>query len=367
MLLIVFIILLFASLVIIHEWGHFYAARKDGVVVEEFGIGFPPKAWGKVVKGTLYTINWLPLGGFVRLKGEDGADRSKGSFGAATYTTKAKILLAGVVMNFLTAVVILYALAVTGLPGLGAFEPGFLNPSYAQPKQLVVVESSKDSPAAQAGIKRGDFLISANGKALATDSDLRAFTKANAGKAVKLVVKTGSAAERTVELTLRKPGTTDGFLGVAGQQVYKLKYDPLSAIVAAVWITGALFVATVLGVLKLLIGIPMLLIGLFSTVVPKEATDASGPVGILFIFNSISSLGLSYVFLFMANIAVALAAFNVLPLPALDGGRLALITFQKVTKRVISPDLEARIHGIGFLVLIGLMVVISVYDIRKFF
>src|SRR4051812_18032901 len=106
MLVVVIIIVLFSLLVILHEAGHFVAARRGGVGVEEFGIGFPPLAWGKKVKGTLYSINWLPLGGFVRLKGEDTAQNGPGTFGGAKFSTKAKILLAGVGVNLLTAVVI---------------------------------------------------------------------------------------------------------------------------------------------------------------------------------------------------------------------------------------------------------------------
>src|SRR5687768_6168249 len=141
MLIIILVILLFSLLVILHEWGHFMAARRDGVDVEEFGIGFPPKLWGKKVGGTLYTINLLPLGGFVRLKGEDGDARGSGTFGGAKYSTKVKILLAGVGMNLVTAVVILYGLCVTGLPGLGApFEPKFLASEYAQPPQLLLAQ-----------------------------------------------------------------------------------------------------------------------------------------------------------------------------------------------------------------------------------
>src|SRR3954468_15283575 len=117
--LIIFIVLLFALLVILHEWGHYIAARRNGVDVEEFGVGFPPKVWGKKVRGTLYSVNLLPLGGFVRLKGEDSGDERPGTFGGAKYAVKAKVLLAGVGMNLLTAIVILYALCVTGLPALG--------------------------------------------------------------------------------------------------------------------------------------------------------------------------------------------------------------------------------------------------------
>jgi regulator of sigma E protease len=365
--LIIFIVFLFALLVILHEWGHYIEAKRNGVEVEEFGIGFPPKVWGKKVRGTLYSVNLLPLGGFVRLKGEDSGDERPGTFGGAKYAVKAKVLLAGVGMNLLTAIVILYALCVTGLPALGAgFEPAFLKSSYAQPKQLILAEVEPKSPAEQAGLKRGDFVLSANGTKLETDEELRNFTKANAGREVMLHTRS-KGDERDVSVKLREPNSTEGYLGVVSQQVYKLRYDPLRALVAAVWVTGALFVATIVGVVGLIIHIPALLLGLFASGVPAAAETASGPLGIVFIMKSISSLGLAYIFLFMANIAVALAAFNVLPLPALDGGRLAVISAQKVLKRRISPETEAKIHGIGFMCLIGLMLLITAYDLRKYF
>jgi regulator of sigma E protease len=367
MIVVIVIIVLFASLVILHEWGHFITAKTSGVDVEEFGIGFPPKLWGAKVRGTLYTINLIMLGGFVRLKGEDADDTGPGTFGAASFAVKAKILLAGVGMNLITAFVILYVLCIVGIPGLGAqFEPSFLKSTYAQPKQLILAQVEAGSPAASAGLKRGEYVISANGTTLVTDEALRDFTKAHAGQVVTFGVMSGST-ERTVPIKLRSPNSNDGYLGVVSQQVYKLRYDPLSAVVAAAYIVGSLFVATIVAVVQLIINIPQLIIGLFSNSVPQAAEAASGPVGIVFILNSISSLGYSYIFLFMANIAVALAAFNVLPLPALDGGRLALIAWQRFTRKRISADLESRIHMAGFAALIGLVLIISVYDLRKYF
>jgi regulator of sigma E protease len=398
MLIIISVIILFSLLVILHEWGHFLAARRGGVEVEEFGIGFPPRIWGKKVGDTLYSINLLPLGGFVRLKGEDAADKGPGTFGGAKYSVKAKVLLAGVGMNLLTAVVILYGLCVTALPGLGAqFEPTFLHPSYAQPKQLLMDDVEPGSPAAQAGIVRGDYLLRVNGVKLDDETQLVNFTQSHAGQEVILHLRS-NGDERDIRVRLRntnpqqtsarhynlfervyngvtglfgvhpKPETVTtrgGILGVGSHQVYKLRYDPLSALMAAIYITGVLFIATIVGVFQLLASIPILILGLFSTSIPHAAQNASGPWGIVLIIANISSLGFAYVFVFMANIAVALAAFNVLPLPALDGGRLALITFQNFTKRKIDPELEAKIHGYGFLALLGLMVLITIYDIRK--
>jgi len=367
MLVVILIVVLFAMLVILHEWGHFYAARRGGVDVEEFGIGFPPRLWSKKVGPTTYSINLFPLGGFVRLKGEEADDKGPGTFAGAKFKTKAVILLAGVVMNLITAVVILYVLCVTALPALGApFEPTFLKSTYAQPKQLIMAQVESGSPAAHAGIVRGDYVLEANGKPMVTDVQLSNFTKVNAGKEVTFQVQSpGRIHDVTVKL--RGPGAQNGYLGVVSQQVYKLRYDPLSAIVAAFYITGALFVATIVGVVNLIISIPQLLLGLFSSSVPAAAQSASGPLGIFFILKSISSLGFAYIFVFMANIAVALAAFNVLPLPALDGGRLALIAVQHWTKKQLTAESEARIHAIGFMALIGLMLVITVYDLRKYY
>ncbi len=365
MLEIIFIIVLFSLLVIIHEWGHFIMARRNGVGVEEFGIGFPPYLWGKVVKGTLYSINLLPLGGFVRLKGEDAAETGPGTFGGASYLAKFKILIAGVFLNLVTAVVILFVLCMTGVPSLGSqFDPQFLNPTSAEPKKLLIGAVTPGSPADKAGIKKGDFLLQANGAAVDDDAALRNFTKTNAGKEVTLKVRS-SDVERDVKVTLREPSSTEGFLGVGANQIHIIKYNPWEAAVASIYMTGALFWATIVGVLNLLISIPQLLTGLFQTQVPAAAEMASGPVGIFFIMQSLSVLGLSYLFLFIANIAVALAAFNVLPLPALDGGRLALITWQKISKRKVNSDTEAKIHTYGFIALLALMLLITVYDLKK--
>jgi regulator of sigma E protease len=359
------ILVLFVSLVLLHEWGHFIVARRGGVKAEEFGVGFPPRAWARKVKGTIYSINWLPLGGFVRLKGEDAAELGPGTFGSAPYSVKAKILLAGVGMNLLTAFVMIYILCVVGIPALGGnFEPAFLHSTYAQPKQLLLAQVEKGTPAAAVGLKRGDYVLRANGVKMETDEQFRNFTKENAGKEVTLHVSSGGD-ERDVRVKLRDPSVKEGFLGVLTQQVYKTRYDPLSALVAAGYITVSLFVATIVGVVQLVLSIPVLVMGLFSKAVPAAAAAASGPVGIVLILESISSLGFVYVFLFMANIAVALAAFNVLPLPALDGGRLALITWGKLTRKRINPELEAKIHTYGFMALIGLILLITVYDLRK--
>lgn len=364
---IIFVIILFAALVVGHELGHFLLAKRNGIKVEEFGLGFPPRiGHGRQIGETLYTLNWLPLGGFVRLAGEDGDAETAGTFAAASLWAKTKTLLAGVGMNLVMAFLILFVLCLTGLPGLGAqFEPSFLHPGYAQPKELLLATVGANSPAASLGLKRGDYVLAANGVRLSSDDQLRQFTASHAGQTVTLKLRQhGNVETRTVKL--RQP-SEQGVLGVTTQPVYKLRYNLGEAIAAAAWITGALFVATVVAVVGLLVHIPSLIMGLFSSQIPAAATAASGPVGIIVILTSLSSLGLSYIFLFMANISVALAGFNVLPLPALDGGRLAVAVVRRITKGRISTEAEGLYHGIGFLALLALVALISIYDLRKFF
>jgi len=365
---IIFVIFLFAVLVIGHEFGHFVLAKRNGIKVDEFGLGFPPRIGrGKQIGETLYTLNWLPLGGFVRLAGEDGAETAVGTFAAAPLWAKSKTLLAGVVMNLIMAFLILFVLALTGLPGLGAqFEPSFLHPGYAQPKELLLGTVGANSPAASLGLKRGDYILAANGTSLSSDEQLRDFTSSHAGQTVTLKLRQNGTNVQTRQVKLRQP-SDQGILGVTTQPVYKLRYSPGEAVIAAAWITGALFVATVAAVVGLIIHIPSLIMGLFSSQIPAAAATASGPVGIIVILTSLSSLGLSYIFLFMANISVALAGFNVLPLPALDGGRLAVAIVRRITKGRISTEAEGIYHGIGFIALLGLVALISIYDLRKFF
>jgi membrane-associated protease RseP (regulator of RpoE activity) len=168
-----------------------------------------------------------------------------------------------------------------------------------------------------------------------------------------------------VAVTLRS--AKDGALGVYSQQTYKLRYDPLTAVAAAGYITAKMLWITIVGIVTLLINIPALILGLFAPQVPAAAAAASGPIGIIYIMLNIGSFGWSYIWLLIANISVALAAFNVLPLPALDGGRLAVDVFKRLTGRRISEHAESLYHTIGFAALMGLVLLISAYDVKRFF
>lgn len=384
MLFLILVILMFGFLVFIHELGHFLFAKRNGVEVEEFGFGFPPRAYGKKVGRTIYSINWLPLGGFVRLKGEEGGEDvlmpagekspigtaqpkpEKGTFVAASTWAKTKILLAGVVMNLVTAIVLFWGLALAGMPVLGELDPKYLSPISIGEQRVVVADVSPDSPAARAGLEKGDFLIEAEGRPLRSAEGLTEVTRANQGEEISLKVESGGQ-ERTLSVQLRQ-SSEGGALGVTPGEIAKQRYSFFEAPVAAVHYTYILFSKTILAIFQLLANIPDLIAGVFQSGVPKEANEAAGPLGIVMLMLALRSFDPSYFLLIMANISVALAAFNVLPLPALDGGRLAVILARKIPGVRISEDAEARYHTFGFLALIFLLVLpITIFDIRRFF
>lgn len=350
------VILIFGLLVFVHEFGHFMAAKRAGVEVEEFGFGFPPRLFGRFFRGTRYSINAVPLGGFVRMKGETLEDSAPGSFGATNFWQKTQILLAGVTMNILTAYILLVILCATGLPPVIAGQYSYGTPSYSQPKAVMAVEVVPSSPAAAAGLKRGDLITRGNGQPLASEDDIIAFTRAHEGQKVTLQVS-HHGVTRTIQPQLRGPKATDGFLGVTPFQTYALRYDLPHAIVTAGGITLQLMWAT-------LAAFGGLIAGLF--IHGEVSSNVTGPVGIVVLLKNILDLGIGYVLIFVASISISLGVINALPLPALDGGRWALALVQRVTRHTLSAKIETIVHASGFAALIILMVVVTYFDIKRF-
>ncbi len=351
---ILLVVLMFASLVFVHELGHFLAARRAGIEVEEFGFGFPPRIVGKKIGKTLYSINWLPLGGFVRLQGEDGANRHAGSFAVAKTRSKVAVLLAGVGMNAVTAYLILLILCLTGLPPVldNQFTRG--TPTYAQPKQVTVVGVAKDSPAEKAGLEIGDRISTINAIPINVEQDLFNFTKTHAGQQVMVdYYRDGKLAMKNITLRGEEDGKKLGFLGVTPLVTYKLKYGWNSPLVA-LGLTGQLIWATLAAFGNLFTGL----------VAHHQVSDqVTGPVGIVVMLGALIKIGWAYVALMVAQISLSLAVVNVLPLPALDGGRLAMLAFQGR----VSQKFEAILHTVGFVALLGLMAIITFVDIRRYF
>lgn len=363
-------------LVVVHELGHAVVAKRNGVVVEEFGIGFPPKAWAKKLKnGVLFTLNWLPLGGFVKLQGENDSASKKGDYGAATFWQKTKILFAGVVVNWLVAVLLLTALAWTsGIPKI--IPNQFTVPSDTTIVTSPVIVSSvvKDYPAAKAGIEKGDQILSVNGESIETTQELIDTTKAQRGETVTVVYKQ-DGTEKTTEVALRDADATV-FGASLGQQEY-VKATWSAPIVGAVTTAQYTWV-TLEGLGQLIYNFFGGLIGQlsFSEEGREHATEqlntagasVAGPVGILgVIFPAASEAGFSQVVFLAAIISLTLAVMNALPIPALDGGRWFVTALYKVMKKPLTKEKEERIHGTGFMVLMVLIVIITIADVVKFF
>jgi regulator of sigma E protease len=372
-------------LVVVHEYGHFLVARRNGVEVEEFGIGFPPKLYGKKLgKGIFegyYTINLLPLGGFVRLKGENDADKRKGSFGAARTGVKLKIILAGVLMNLVAALVLFTGAAWVGMPQVVDNQFTVASDSKTTRSDVIANFIATDSPAQNAGLQTGDTITSVNNTQISTQEELRATTSAAAGQAVGIeYIRDGQ--EQSTQATLlsqqevdasQKQGSPKGYLGV-GTTEYQLKTSTWSAPIVAVgvsvqftWLTLDALGTTLANLGKAMIN------GITGNgeQAKKDASAASenvaGPVGIFAILRDGADLGYQFVLFVIAIISLTLAIMNFLPIPALDGGRAFVMLLFKALKKPLSPERENAIHGTGFAVLMLLFVLITIVDVNRFF
>lgn len=363
-------------LVSVHEFGHAIVAHRNGVVVEEFGIGFPPRAWGKKLKsGMLFSLNWLPLGGFVKLQGEHDAATKKGDYGASTFWQKTKILLAGVVVNWLVAVVLLTILAWTsGIPKI-------IPDQFTIPSDTTVINSPVQIsslvggyPAEKAGLKAGDKVISLAGNSISTTQNLIDVSKAHRGQTVAVEYQRGGD-KKIVEVALRDADSAVFGASLAQQENLKSTWSaPLVGVVTTTQYTWV----TLQGLGNLVYNFFGGLIGQLSTSqaarqqasaeLGEAGASVAGPVGILaVIFPAASAAGPQQVVFLAAIISLTLAVMNILPIPALDGGRWFVTALYKAMKKPLTKETEERIHGTGFMVLMLLVVVITVADVAKFF
>lgn len=358
---IIFIIFLFVMLVVLHEYGHFLVARRNGVEVEEFGIGFPPKIAGRemgkgIFKG-YYTINLVPIGGFVRLKGESDSDKRKGSFGAASFWIKTKITMAGVLTNLVTAWLIFTILAFVGIPKLIDNQFSVASNANQLRNELRVVFVDDGSPAEMAGIQLNDQLLSIDGIPLTSDETLFDLTERFAGQQVTIKKQTDSTvSEVTAILNAEDEG--GGFFGVSAAEVEVNRYTYAAPLVGLAT-TAQLGWETLKG-----------LGGLVSDLVGGEFSEAaesvSGPVGIVVILQNAADFGIEFVVFLIGLISLTLAIMNALPVPALDGGRLAVSGLFRALKRPLTPEVEQAIHGSGMVLLLLLFALITWVDVDRF-
>lgn len=369
-------LIILALLVVAHELGHAIVALRNGVIVEEFGVGFPPRAWKKKLKnGVLLSLNWLPLGGFVKLQGEHDSANKKGDYGAATFWQKTKILLAGVTINWLLAAVILTVLAITGLPKVLLNQitiPGDTTIVH-QPVELVSITSNH--PAEDAGLKVGDKIIKVNGQNVVTASSLMELTKRNKGQQVEIIYSRNNV-EKTVKLTLGD-SAKGGYLGAGLGQREFIK-STWSAPIVGIATTGQFTWATLEGMGTLFGNLANGVVSQFSSNpdVRKQASadlgmaseSVAGPIGILgTIFPSAQKAGLTQLLFLTAIISLSLAVMNILPIPALDGGRWFTMAIFRIAKKELTREREEKIQSVGFMILMGLIILVTFVDVSKLF
>ncbi len=381
-------LIVFTAIVFIHEMGHFLTARYTKMKVEEFGIGIPPKAktLGRDKKWTEYTLNWLPIWGFVRIKWEDpGSEEAedKDSFSSKKWWARSLVLIAWVTMNFILAIVILFWFFITGTSPISpnillendhgsyflpSFENGIKN-GYIEHKGITLTPLSW-SVASNAGILSGDILESVNGQKI-TDMDILRETISKWGTLTLVVSGTGGMRSLSITPDNGKIGTYLGYKDLKLNPEYSTKRNFSSSITWAFYETYALSRITldVLG---------MTVRKLISPATPterKEATEMlSGPIGIGSGFVDIIEFGVTWkiIFSIVALLSINLGILNILPFPALDGGRLVSTTIRSIIglfyhKTKVLNQIEYFIHAFGMILLLFVSLLVAILDVFKLF
>lgn len=325
-------------LILIHEFGHFIVAKKMGLLVEEFGFGFPPRIFSKKIGETTYTLNLLPFGGFVKIHGEEPGTPLEGlekerSFAFQPAWRRAAIILAGVLMNFLLGWFLISLIFFAGTE-----------------KAVLISQVLPDSPAAVAGIKAGDKVLGFDNTTAFIE-----FIEKNRGKSINFTISRSGEEIRMMAVPRLAP---DPGLGIALSDAGMEKL-PFLASIAEGFKTSISVIASIFSAFA------SLLFGLLTQ--GRILVDFVGPIGIFGVANQAGALGFLYLLQLIAVISLNLMVLNVLPFPALDGGRLLFVLIEKIKGSPISPNWERSFNTVGFLLLILLMVAITLRDIVRLF
>jgi regulator of sigma E protease len=354
-------------LILVHELGHFLAAKLFNIRVDEFGLGFPPKLWGVKKGETEYTLNMLPIGGFVRIYGEDPADVPSTapdigrSMASKSHMVQAIVLCAGVAFNILFAWMVFTFGFMFGMPS--ALEESEI--AQATSVKLLITEVVPGSPAANAGILAGDEILDITARSGAFDditltpSTIANFIGTHEGQTLTLALMR-SGSELSVEVT---PQT--GVIADAPDRPAAGFVMTLAGIITLP--VGQAIVESAHMTWNMLGAITSGLVDFFAKAFTLNADlqYVSGPIGIVGLVGDARALGIAYVVTFMAFISLNLAVINMLPFPALDGGRLAFVIYEAITRRRIPPLVAKSLNVAGFFILIGLMIAVTVSDVFK--
>lgn len=351
---ILFLVLL-SLLVFVHEFGHFWMARRVGMKVEEFGFGFPPRLFGIKRHGTIYSINWIPLGGFVKIKGESGSHCDEpDSFACKPAWKRFLVLIAGVAMNVVLAAVLFAVGFMVGLPSV--IDGDVSDRARIRDEAIRIVQVLPDSPAEAAGLKLGDVVVSVDDRLFDGTAPLYEYLSSQEEPMEFLLRRGDGFVTQTVSREAIE-GYEEELLGIQIVRTGFVSYPFFEAVgrgvLTAVMMTGAVVVAFVDLIRDLV-------------VTASVSVDVSGPVGIAVMTGEVAELGFAYLLQFAAILSINLAVINVLPFPALDGGRILFLAIEKLRRRKVSERVEAFTHNLGFLVLIGLVILVTYLDLARF-
>ena len=359
-------------LVFVHEFGHFWTARKLGLKPREFGFGFKPRAIGiykstdgtwKKVKGskevkdaadTIYSLNWLPLGGFVELGEDEEAGDDPNHFANKKPWERTLILLAGVTMNMILAFVLISVGYMIGLPQV--IDDLDSNANILS-EHIQVVSVSENSPAENAGLTVGDIILSVNGNSLENTDSLEKYAHENIGQELNYFIERGGEQFEEKIMPVMREETGRGGIGIGIVETGIVKYSFFTSIwkgaQTTVDLTGAILGAFY-GLLK----------NIFTG--HGVGADVAGPVGIAILTGQVARMGFVYILQFAAMLSINLAIINVLPFPALDGGRVLFIIIEKIKGSPVKREIEGMFHYIGFALLMLLVLVVTFKDVARY-
>jgi len=359
----IFIIIL-GILIFVHELGHFLVAKKAGVRVDEFAIGFPPRLFSFKKGETTYAINLIPLGGYVKIFGESADEESldpnrKDSFINKSRWVQAAVLVGGVVFNIIFAWILLSISLMFGFPTIVSDQ----NRDQITESYVVVTNVFEDSPASSAGLQAGDQILnlSAGENSISytdlTVSSLQEFIASSESEVNFEIIRSGENMNLAI---LPESGIVgdNPAVGIGIDRIGRLQLGFFSAFVQGFTMTGQMMI-------DMTTGIGTLLGQAFTG--NGSLDDVAGPVGIVGLVGNAANFGITYLLGFTAFISINLAVLNILPLPALDGGRLVIVLIEGILNKRIKPEIVNSVNTVGFLALILLMIVITINDVIRLF
>ena len=345
---IIFVIIFLSILILVHELGHFLTAKKFGLLVEEFGFGLPPKIWKKKIGETVYSMNALPFGGFVKIFGEDAPTQinAERSFANLSIGKRAIIIAAGVLMNFLLGWIVLSIIFMIGIPQV-----------------VLITEIKQNSPAMEIGLKTGDQIIEINNVKILNENknifgseQIIKIINENRGKETAVKIKRNGETIDFSVIPRINPPAGEGSLGIslidAGLPKQNILISFWEGLKASLILIKTIALAIFDLIAKAFIG--------------KASLEAiTGPIGIVKITSQAGSLGFVYLLQLLALISLNLAVINIFPFPALDGGRLIFLGIEKIKGSPLNHKFEKITNAIGFGILIFLMLAITIKDIIR--